>query len=338
MNILVIRLSSMGDVVLATSVFSYLKDSVPAARIWFLTDAMYAGLFASDPRLHRVVGLVKGGERDAAVELSREQWDRVIDLQNNGRSARVRGALSVHGPVTVFHKLHRERFFLLFTRLDFYDRSNHVIARYAKAAGAAEKDIGKFPSAKILLDKGACACAGRFLPNKSIVRPSIAFFPFSAWKNKEWPRHYYGYVGRFFTVKGWNVFIFGGPQDAMAGAELKHRIGERCISMAGKLSLYECACLISRCRLALGNDTGLSHLARACGVKTGIIYGPTTAHFGFFPYGDPPYRVFETRLLCRPCHAHGGTICLTGTRPCMTRVRPESVIEELERLHHGRHE
>jgi heptosyltransferase-2 len=127
--------------------------------------------------------------------------------------------------------------------------------------------------------------------------------------------------------------IAGGPQDSAAAEALKGRIGGQCNSAAGRLTLNETACLIARCRLALGNDTGLCHLARACGVKTGVIYGPTTSHFGFYPYGDPPYRVFEARHFCRPCHAHGGNICYTGSRQCMKKIRPETVIKGLEALH-----
>ena len=103
--------------------------------------------------------------------------------------------------------------------------------------------------------------------------------------------------------------------------------------LRGKLSLCETACLVSQCTVALGNDTGLSHIARACGVKTGIIYGPTTSHFGFFPYGEPAFRVFEAARFCRPCHAHGGNVCLTGSRKCMRKVRPEAVVRGLEELY-----
>jgi heptosyltransferase-2 len=76
----------------------------------------------------------------------------------------------------------------------------------------------------------------------------------------------------------------------------------------------------------------LSHLARACGVKTGIIFGPTTRHFGFYPYGEPPFAIFETDLKCRPCHAHGGNLCLRGGKQCMRRIQPDEVIKGLMEL------
>jgi len=127
-----------------------------------------------------------------------------------------------------------------------------------------------------------------------VVRPLIAILPFSAWKNKEWSRDSFCTVGRYFLAKGWDVAIFGGPEDRQTAIDMQMKIGQRCKALAGQLSLYECACILKQASLAVGNDTGLSHLARACEVKTGMIFGSTTFHFGFFPFGDPPFKVFQT--------------------------------------------
>ncbi len=338
MNILIIRLSSLGDVVLATSVLEYLKSSFPESSIWFATEQEYAGLFTADPRVTRVVALEKGKERKAVSALSSMPWDKVVDLQNNRRSSHIRSHLRVNEPASVFRKRRLERVVLLLARANLYPHGDSVIARYARAAGYSGSVLQGFPPARLRLDERTCEQTTRFFPASAVVRPAIALFPFSAWKNKEWPRADFAFVGRYFAIKGWDVFIAGGPLDAHAGESLRRSIGERCVSVAGKLSLYETACLLQRCRLALGNDTGLSHMARACGVKTGVIYGPTTSHFGFYPSGDPPFRVFEASQFCRPCHAHGGNICLTGSRNCLKKIRPEAVIAGLENLYHEKNE
>ena len=124
----------------------------------------------------------------------------------------------------------------------------------------------------------------------------------------------------------------GSRSEADRAERMRKQIGGRCVSFAGKRSLYECGCLLKKFSLALGNDSGLAHLARACGVRTGIIYGPTTSHFGFFPYGNPPFTVFEVPLFCRPCHAHGGTVCLRLDHRCMRRIDSQQVIHGLEEL------
>jgi heptosyltransferase-2 len=333
MNFLVIRFSSMGDVVLATSVFSWLKSKHPNSKIWFVTEMCYAGLFTYDSRLTKVVGVEKGRDTEALRELEGIEWYGIIDLQNNRRSLMLRNRLAPKAQAGIFRKLHPERLALLAARVNLYKPDSHVIARYAEAAGYPAQKAFDFPSAVIAIDEKAREAAGRFLPSSTVVRPQIALFPFSAWKNKEWPDHYYAFVGRYFCAKGWNVVIAGGPEDALPAERVKDRIGGgQCVSVAGRLSLYETACLVARCKLALGNDTGLCHLARACGVKTGVIYGPTTSHLGFFPYGVPPFRVFETSRFCRPCHAHGGNICFTGARQCLKKILPETVISGMEEL------
>ncbi|MDD5676066.1 MAG: glycosyltransferase family 9 protein, partial [Chitinivibrionales bacterium] len=125
---------------------------------------------------------------------------------------------------------------------------------------------------------------------------------------------------------------FGGRNDAAGAQSLARSIGESATALAGGLSLYECASVLKRCALALGNDTGLMHLARAVGIKTGVVFGATTSAWGFFPRSGPASKIFERPLWCRPCHAHGGTLCFRGGRPCLRRVTPQSVIAGLEEL------
>ena len=334
MKILVIRFSSMGDVILATSLFSYLKNACPESEIYFLTDARYSGLFKDDTRLVQIVGQEKNVDDDAFLRLLFTKWDKVIDLQNNARSARVLARLSPGAAVGRFNKKYLQRMLLLFARVNCYGPADTVALRYIMAASEdVETTSMTAPSPHMIIAAGTGDALYRSLFSNGVVRPVIALVPFSAWKNKEWPKHYFLVVGRYFVSKGWNVALLAGPEDQQAALELKKNIGDRCSALAGQLSLYEIAGLLKRCTLALGNDTGLSHLARACGVKTGVIFGSTTYHFGFFPFGNPPYRVFQTDLFCRPCHPHGGNRCLLGNRPCLKRISPETVIKGLEELH-----
>jgi ADP-heptose:LPS heptosyltransferase len=336
MKFLVIRFSSFGDVILATTVFSYLNSTFPGSELWFVTGKKYSELFTRDPRLARVIGVDDDNDGAAITEtneLSGIEWDRIIDLQNDSRSMKMRRRLVSLQPAGIFDKLHWNRFLLLALRQNRYSPENHVIARYARAAGNPGP---VYPPTALYIDRTAPGGGpvDRFMTGDGMVRPMMALFPFSSWKNKEWSIAKFCFIGRYFAVKGWQVIIFGGPQDSRPADDLCARIGDHCATVAGKLSLYESACLIDRCSLALGVDTGLSHCARACGVKTGIIYGATTWHFGFFPYKGLPYRVFETSLWCRPCHAHGGNFCFRGSRKCLAGITPETVIAGLMELYH----
>ncbi|NLP02148.1 MAG: glycosyltransferase family 9 protein [Fibrobacter sp.] len=318
----------MGDVILASSLLDVLKRSYPDAGVTFLTDSKYVELFRDDPRIMSVQGSRKN-ERDVTETLAAEEWDLIIDLQNSGRSRKLTRKLASRSGIHRFNKLHLKRFLLLFCRLNFYSGDDTVLKRYISASG--QKDDGEI-APRLYFNSPLPPRLKEMLQSGNVERPAIALFPFSAWRNKEWPEEYFIDVGRYFLFKGWEVFIMGGPDERERAEALRSGIGQKCISFAGKVSLYECGCILNVCSLAIGNDTGLAHLARACGVKTGIIFGPTTRQFGFFPSGLPEYRVFQTSLCCRPCHAHGGNLCLRWDKACMRRIGPDEVINGLIEL------
>jgi heptosyltransferase-2 len=322
----------MGDVILATAVFAHLEKEFPGSKIHFVTDSRYAELFKDDPRLFSVIGMDKKEPAEPS-RFAGIQWDKIIDLQNNTRSRALRKSLNSKITAGIFNKRHFERALLLFARLNRYRPFDTVALRYLEAAGLTDTTRGEIPAIRITISDAQRPALQKSLFSNGVIRPVIALIPFSAWKNKQWPQKYFILVGRYFLSKGWHVVILGGPQDAAVAREIKTGIGERCTAMAGKISLYQSACLLKGCHLALGNDTGLTHLARACGVKTGIIYGSTTFHFGFFPYGVPSFRIFQTEIACRPCNAHGGNFCFLGSRPCLKRTKPQNVLRGLEELH-----
>ncbi|MDO5577178.1 MAG: glycosyltransferase family 9 protein [Fibrobacter sp.] len=328
-KILVIRFSAMGDVILTAPLFPVLKEHFADCEITFLTDTKYVMLFSEDKYLSSVKGISKV-EEISATDLSRQNWDLVIDLQNNRKSHSVIDVLPNRRQTCKFSKLHLKRVMLLLTRINLYKPDDHVINRYIGAVG--ELSQARFSSPVLFFDKNLPQRIEDMIQCGKIKRPNIAFFPFTAWKNKEWIENYFITVGRYFMMSGWNVIIMGGPSDRERAENMRKLVGKRCFSLAGKISLYECGQVLSNCALALGNDTGLSHLARSCGVKTGVIYGPATHHLGFYPVKDPPFVVFEKNLFCRPCHAHGGNRCLRLRRQCMRRIKPDEVISGLLHL------
>lgn len=334
MKILVIRFSSMGDVILATPVFDYLKKIHSDSQITLLTDKNYVELFSDDPRLNFILGLQKSDHIDQ-LSIINEYWDLVIDLQNNRRSNNIVDHIKTKKQTGTFQKLHFQRSLLLLTRINLYPSNSDVITRYLLAAGLKNTITSINKSTKLYFDSSELTNYKKMIQSDAIIRPAIALFPFSAWKNKEWPANYFMTVGKYFISKGWNVVIFGNKSEQKQAELLRLLIGERAISLAGKLSLYECGCVLSNCTITLGNDSGLSHLARACGVKSGIVYGPTTHHFGFFPSDNPPFKILEAPGICRPCHPHGGNVCFRFNHECMKKIEPDIVIKELLKLHHG---
>lgn len=330
-KILLIRYSSMGDVLLLAPLLAVLKQHYGSAEVSLITAKQYADLFLDDSRLSHVVGVAKG-ERCTDTALLNTHWDILLDLQNNSQSRREIEKLTFK-TLRRFNKLHGKRALLFLLRISMYQANDRVVQRYIRTLEEGQTTAAKALQYRIPFDVSRSASLQSLLQPGKIKRPVLALFPFSAWKNKQWLAEHFISVGSFFLVKGWSVVLFGGPEDQRQADSMKNQIGMHCISLAGKISLYECGVLLGSCHLALGNDSGLAHLARASGVKTGIIYGPTARQLGFFPEGLPRFKIFEKKLLCRPCHPHGGNVCLRLTHRCMRAITAEQVIKGMVNLH-----
>ena len=132
-KILVIRFTSMGDVILASSLLDVLKRSYPDAGVTFLTDSKYVELFRDDPRIMSVQGSRKN-ERDVTETLAAEEWDLIIDLQNSGRSRKLTRKLASRSGIHRFNKLHLKDF-TSFLQVEFYSGDDTVLKRYISASG-----------------------------------------------------------------------------------------------------------------------------------------------------------------------------------------------------------
>ncbi len=317
----------MGDVILASAVFDLLTDRYPGAAVDYVVGEPYAPLFATDTRLAKVIPYSRSDPSAAVEACVAGQYDWVLDLQNNRRSSRLVRAADAPW-VSRFSKLRFERFLLLTFRYSRYDPADTVIARYLKAAGW--DNGGDEMYCPRVTPPAAAQLPGTIALDPA--RPTLALLPFAAWRNKTWPLEYYREVGRRFIEKGWQTVVLGGPADRTDAQRLQRSLGDSCVSIAGLVPLDQSAAVLAGTRLAIGNDTGLTHLARAVGVKTVAIFGSTTWHFGFYPFGPPPFRVLEASLHCRPCHAHGGNWCYRLRRPCLRTITPDEAVAALEGL------
>jgi ADP-heptose:LPS heptosyltransferase len=330
-EMLVMRFSSMGDVICAASLFSFVKKAAPRTRIRFVTQRLYAGLFDNDPRLSACVGIDAENQETEFAALQGMGFNRIVDLQNSRRSAALRRRYFSAIPTGLFDKRHAARTLLLLTRINAYGRIDSVARRYIAATGLKPGPDQEIPAPRLFLSPSEQHNLTSIF-EATASRSTLALIPFCAWPNKQWDLGSFREVGRHFQDMDWNILIVGGPAEVELADALAKDIGPAACSVAGSMSLAQLGGVLSQCRLALGGDTGLSHLARAVGVKTGILFGPTTRHFGFYPFGLPRFTVFERQLFCRPCHPHGGTRCWRMNRACLAGISVREVVDGLEAL------
>lgn len=272
--------------------------------VTYVTKDYLAPLVARFPGVVEVIGL-KSGESVGSLAARVPQVDAVLDLHSSPRSRAL--CARIGGPVQRLDKRRMERWLRVAWKREVETPS--VLARYAQTCGVV-------PAAHpwIALDRSGADALG--------------LVPGAAHPTKGWEVERFVAVGRRWSGP---VVVLGGPgEEALvesvvaavrAGGGAARGVAER-----GFEATFEA---LSQCKVVVAGDTGLLHLAAACGVPVVGIFGPTTSSDGFWCH---PGEAVEAPLPCRPCSRFGGQRCPIGDHLCMTRVSAEQVSAAVERL------
>jgi heptosyltransferase II len=330
-GVLLIRFGAMGDVILASPAARTAAEA--AGPVDFAVKAPYLPLLRSNPAVREVLPL--GGEDGAFRALVRRvraaRYEAVIDLQNSPRSRLL--ALLSGAPVRGTVRIGRvKRFLLVRFGWDLYGDALPVPLKFIRAASAAgARDDGRGLDLPVDPDESA-ALDGRLktagLPPD---RPLVALAPGAGRATKRWPAERFGAAAAALLKAGYAAAFVGGAGDRTACAAARAAAGGPSADFSGALSLAGTAALIARSRLCVTNDTGIMHMASALRVPCVAVFGPTTRHFGFFPFRSPS-AVVERDLDCRPCSYHGTERCPRGHFRCMLDVAPDEVIRAAGRI------
>ncbi len=310
-KILVIRLSSLGDVILSSVVLDPLYKN--GFEIDFLTFKPFDQLFKYDYRIKNVIAVEKKDLKSLrdiykfAKNLKR--YDYILDLHSNLRST----LISFFSGIKTI-KYNKEG---LKRRLGILNPEFNVVKAYLeplKKLGI--KDLEKYRPKLILKDEEIEAVKP-LLPEKFIsLGTGARYIP------KIYP--HYNKVAELLLKKGFNVVLVGSKEDKEKDKNIYH---ERVVDLRGKLSLRESLAVISQGILTISNDSAIAHMSRAVRVPVLVIYGATHPYFGFAPLPDEGDYLFKG-LECQPCDVHGKKECKRGDLACLQTITPEEVVEK----------
>jgi ADP-heptose:LPS heptosyltransferase len=328
-SIAVLRLSSLGDVVLALPVVQALRAAYPAARLHIWVKEEFAGAVRHEAAIDHVRVLERDARRlEDLVSMSAEleDCDLIVDLHGNARtrlltfrqrapvlrarSFRLRRALHVHGRALRPAALPRA-----------LDRYATALARLGLAApGPPALSTG--PEA----DAWARAFA---IPGGP---PVVAFCPGAAHPTKRWPEDRWAELSARLGRDGVARLVFATPPDRRAmpafAAAIAADAGARWIEEP----IERVAALLSRCAVAVTHDSGLMHVAAARGRPVVAMFGSTSPALGFAPAGEG-HAVLCRNEPCQPCTLHGRVSCPKGHFRCMTGLGVDEVLDTVrERL------
>ena len=314
LKILVVRFSSIGDIVLTTPVVRMLKKQLNT-EVHFLTKSTYVSLLKNNPYIDAVYQ-IDHSINEVIADLKKENYDYIIDLHHNFRTKILKFRLGI--PSRSFNKLNMEKFMLTIFKLDSLPKI-HIVDRYLDAvinlgikndnegldfflSDADKVDLILFPKDYIAFVIGG-QHATKILPNNKII---------SIIKKVEKP-----------------VLLIGGPQDAKRGEQIINQT-KNSINTCGKYSLLQSAFLIQQAQSVITHDTGMMHIAAAFKKKIYSVWGNTVPAFGMYPYkADENSKMIEVKdLNCRPCSKIGYDKCPKGHFKCMQEIDENLFLSE----------
>ncbi|GAB1372582.1 glycosyltransferase family 9 protein [Candidatus Kapaibacterium sp.] len=333
-KILIIRLSSIGDVVLTTALLRDILLSNPDIVIDFATYTENVDIVKHNPYLRQIIHFPKGSKKSDLkkfqLSLTNEKYDFIIDLQNNSISKFIS-----QNYIANLSKIDKRRLFklgLVWLKKGKGQSWHSIHDIYVKAARKFLdlSDSGKGLEFWLESDN----LSEKYTPHDKVnykkVKYNIAIAPGAYYKTKQWEPQYYVELLRKLNDITENIFILGGKSDSNVGSYISENF-MNVINYCGELSLAESAEIINKSDLMISNDTGLMHIAASRQVPTIAIFGSTVREFGFEPF-RVINRVVEIDLACRPCSHIGRNFCPLGHFRCMKEITPEYVYEETIKL------
>ncbi|MER3497715.1 MAG: glycosyl transferase [Chitinophagaceae bacterium] len=323
---LIVRFSSIGDIVLTTPVIRCLKKQVPGAEVHFLVKENFRPVVEHNPYIDKLHVLAHSWDL-MIHELKLEDYDYVIDLHHNIRTLRLKKALGK--PSFAFNKLNIQKYIYVNLKWNLIP-DVHIVDRYLETV----KTFGVKNDGKGL---------DYFISEKEETKKSdipashhagyIGIVIGAAHNTKKYPVHK---LKEVCSKLNHPVILLGGKEDRANGDEIASVDPIKIYNACGKFSLNESADLVRKAKLVVSNDTGLMHIAAAYKKPIVSLWGNTVPSFGMYPYyGDQvlsvqtkkPYDILQVhKLWCRPCSKIGYDKCPRGHFKCMNKIEVDDVL------------
>ncbi len=320
-KVLIIRFSSIGDIVLTTPIIRAISKQIPNTEIHYLVKKEHKIVIESNPYLDQIFTYHKK-DKDIVDQLKDEHYDLVIDLHKNRKSKAIVYQLGVKN--YSFHKLNFKKWLIVYLKINALPL-HHIVDRYFKGIQELgvindqegldfiipEKEKFDMDDLPAVFEDGFVAVTlGSIHGTKRI--PSEKIIEISKIIHKP-------------------VILLGGKDVSAEGEWIASNVNDRVFNFCGKLNLYQSASLIQNCSCLLACDTGLMHIGAALKVPIAVMWGNTIPEFGMYPYiplHPELFRNFEiTTLPCRPCSKLGYKKCPRNHFKCMMNLDTQEIAD-----------
>jgi len=317
LKILIIRFSSMGDIVLTSPVVRCLKEQMNV-EIHYLTKRTYLSVIKYNPHIAKM-WVYHNNEKELKTDLKAQNFDFIIDLHKSIRSTL--WSLSIGGKRLTYDKSTLKK--LLYIKLGIKGvEKKHVVERYMEAIEPLgvrydHKGLDFFFEPKMESDITlpqhfiAAAIGGTHFTKR---------FPASKWKE-------------VINLTKEPFVLIGGKQDVEMAKEIESDHPGRIINLCGRTSIQQSAMIIKKAYAVISNDTGMMHIAAALNKNIVSIWGGTIPEFGFWPLYpegiDHDTTIEVNGLDCRPCSKFGRSTCPKKHFKCMLEIESEQIVKSI---------
>ena len=317
---LILRFSSIGDIVLTTPVIRCLKQQYPNAEVHYFTKKKFGFLLEDNPYVDKL-WLLDNSFNKILPDLRLENFDYIIDLHTNLRTLKIK--LLLGKPSFSFEKLNVQKFLLTNFKINFLP-DEHIVDRY-------------MATLKTLQVENDLAGLDYFIPFKDQIE--------TEWMPETHRKDFVAYAigGQHFTKKlpanrmielcrkiNYPIVLLGGKEDFDEGEAIRNQLGEKLIFNAcGMYNFNQSASIIQKAHIVFSHDTGLMHVAAAFKKRIYSIWGNTVPAFGMYPYKTSFEVIENNQLSCRPCSKIGYKECPKKHFKCMNELSFNFDIKEL---------
>jgi len=323
-KILIIRLSSIGDIVLTFHALRCLREQLPHAEIHFLTKPAYKELMLSCNHIDHLM-LLEADIKNTQKAIKAEQFTQIIDLHNNLRTRRLTFGLT-KPIIKRFRKLNLKKWLLTSFKIDKLPQK-HIVDRYIDTFSVlGVKNDHKNTSFQIPNAEEVSLKSLEILPKEYLTVVLGAQF-----RTKKLPTHLI--IKTLFSYSR-PIILLGGKDETEAANKIKEALSsQKIINLCGTLSLLGSASVIKQSGSVLTNDTGLMHIAAMFDVPIVSVWGNTVPSLGMYPYrpgNENSVKIHEVLgLSCRPCSKIGYQECPKGHFNCMEKQDISAITKDI---------
>ncbi len=329
-RILIIRFSSIGDIVLTTSPLVTIRNSYPESEITFLTLEDFASLLEFHPCIDRIIKISRKQSLKYHIQIARHlkryEFDLVFDLHNSLRSKFLSRDVSKN--IFRIKKPRWQRWLLFQFHYNIFPENFSVQRMYHGALNNIWKNDDHMPNTKIAILRSEKDSAKLLLRKIGAGPNYIVIVPGAAWPNKIWPvKKYAELINKIKINLKVDTVLIGGKNDDICN-EINKMAGNT-FNLAGKTSKRQSMAVISLATHVVGSDTGMVHAAEAMGISSTMILGPTSKETGAGTYLKASNDIEQSNLWCRPCSQNGKLKCFRSIQFCMEEIEVHKVYNTL---------